>query len=69
MSEVISLGKDAHSRMTVEQAINSFKEAGFDSALIIGFNEDGDFIARSSFMSNKDVLWLLEVAKLDTMGA
>lgn len=67
MSNVVKL-KGAHSRMTVEQAINSAKELELTDVVIAGFDKDGDFCVRSSHMTRKDALWIAEYTKKHAMG-
>lgn len=57
----------AHSRMTVAQALGSAEDAGLTECVVIGYDEDGDMVIRSSGMARKDALWLLEQAKLHTL--
>lgn len=53
----------ATTTMTVEQALASAEAANLRDVLICGYDEDGDFIVRSSRMDRKDALWLAEMMK------
>jgi hypothetical protein len=66
MSNVARLPASDH--MTVEQALDYTKKDGLTEVLIIGHDADGDLIIRSSHLSRKDALWLLEQGKLHTLG-
>lgn len=61
----------ASSNMTPEQALGSalnYEAAeGLTDVLILGYNTDGNLFIRSSKMTNKDALWLLEAAKMNTI--
>lgn len=54
--------------MTVEQALAFVQRENLKDVLILGFAEDGEFVARSSNMSRKDALWLIEHGRRHTMG-
>jgi L-ascorbate metabolism protein UlaG (beta-lactamase superfamily) len=57
----------ATTTMTPEQALDSAKRLEYKDVLIIGYDDDGELLIRSSRMSRSDALWLLESAKLRTM--
>lgn len=53
---------------TVEQALSSAMQADMlEDVLIIGWLEDGSLYVRSSHMSRKDALWLVEQARIRTL--
>lgn len=54
--------------MTAEQAINSALGLDFSEVIIIGFDSEGDFLVRSSRMTNADALWLAELLKKYAMA-
>lgn len=66
MSKVVELG--AHTRMTVDQALRLVQRESPSEVLIISVGSDGSFSVRSSAMSRKDALWLLELAKDHTLN-
>ena len=57
-----------HTNMTVGQAFGTASRANLKEVIIIGYDEDGDFILNSSHMSRAEALFILEKAKLHTMG-
>lgn len=61
----IELG--AHSRMTVEEALAlSLRQSNeFQSVLIIGWDQNGEYMHRSAGLSRGDALWLVEAARQD----
>ena len=59
----------AHSRMTVGQALDSAQSAGLTECIVIGYGESGDLVVRSSGMTRRDALWILEQARLHTLEA
>jgi len=60
-AEVIELG--GHERMTPEEALSLTLRESPSEVLILFFGHAGDFGVRSSGMSNKDALWLIENAR------
>lgn len=58
---LIELG--AHERMTPSEALGlTLREEPLE-VLVLFMDHEGDLGIRSSHMSNKDALWLLEMAK------
>jgi len=53
----------ATTTFTAEQAIESAKSLNLVDVMIIGYDQEGDFVLRSSRMDRKDALWLAELAK------
>jgi hypothetical protein len=47
-----------------EQVLDAAREAGLESAVIIGFTKEGEEYFASSLADGADVLWLIERAKL-----
>ena len=60
-SNIISLPASAH--MTPEQALASMQDYTLQDVLIIGVDNDDNFLIRSSRMTKAEALWLLEKAK------
>lgn len=58
----------AASTMTPEQALNTAQKDGFRDVLIVGYDEDGSLMIRSSRMSRMDALWLAELLKRHALG-
>ncbi len=58
----------AHSRLTVQQALGTVADLTLTDVLVIGYNEEGSLIVRSSEMTREAALWLLEKAKLHALG-
>jgi len=50
------------------RVIDGAKEADLETALVIGWDEDGEFYFASSKADGGCVLWLLELAKKELMG-
>jgi len=48
---------------TVEMTLESVAEDGLIECLVLGTDADGGFVFRSSGMSNRDGLWLIEKAR------
>lgn len=57
----------ASTSMLPEQALDSAKLLGMSEVLVIGYSSDGRFVTRSSRMSRKDALWLIELARCYTL--
>lgn len=53
----------ATNTMTVEQALDSAKQADLEEVLIVGYNTDGELVVLSSRMNRRDALWLMECGK------
>lgn len=58
----------AHDRMTVDQAIGSARDTGMTECIVVGYGEGGGLVVRSSGMTRRDALWILEQAKRYTLG-
>lgn len=58
--------------MTVEQVLahcmNEAKSGMLVSALVVGLNEDGRLIIRTSEMSRETANWLMDQGKLNALG-
>lgn len=66
MGTLIELG--AHERMTVSEALELVKREDPKEVLIIFTDHEDNLGVRSSEISNKDALWLLEMAKMNLFG-
>lgn len=53
---------------TPEMALQSVASHNVSDVLIVGYDQDGDLVVRSSRMSKADALFLLEKAKEWVMG-
>ena len=64
MADLVML--NPHERMTVEECLShcALDHANFQDVMVIGFDQDGELIVRSSAMSRKDAAWML-LAALD----
>lgn len=51
------------STMTPEQALDSAKAVGYTEVLVVGYDDEGALVFRSSRMDRKDALWLAERMK------
>jgi len=51
-----------------ETVLAGATEQELDTALILGYDKDGQFYMASSSGSGSSMLWMLEVAKLHLMG-
>ncbi len=56
-----------HSRMSVTDALATSSRFNLNEVLVTGYDQDGCFVSISSSMKRKDVLWLLEQAKVILM--
>ena len=65
-AKIIELGP--HDKMNVEQTLGAAERIGFESIIIIGYDEVNDFRVLSSHMVREQALWLIEHAKLHVMG-
>lgn len=66
-ADIIELG--AHERMKPEEVEALVEREGHQEMIVLFYDANGDFGLRSSGMSNKDALWLIEEAKLRIMNA
>lgn len=60
-AEIVELG--AHPNMTPEEALSLTLREKPTEVIILFYDGEGEFGYRSSGMSNKDALWLLEHGK------
>lgn len=51
----------------VSKVLKSAREAKMERIIVIGYDKYGDFYFSSSKADGGDVLWLLEVAKMELM--
>ncbi len=58
----------AHPNMTVDQALGVAMRDDLQDVIILGYDQGGDLIIRSSHIKRADALFLIEKAKLHTMG-
>lgn len=54
--------------MTMERFKKCVVEEEFSDAIVLGFDMEGNFVTRSSKISRRDALWLIEQAKLSILG-
>lgn len=65
MADIIDLGFGRNrSPEELEQIV---RDDGCEEVLVLAYDSEGEFVLRSSGMSNKDALWLLEEAKRKIM--
>lgn len=59
MAEVVHLG--AHDRMTVADCVGvvSREAPAWKDILVLGYDEDGELVVRSSHLERKEAVWLL----------
>ena len=69
-SNVTKLPPSSH--YTVEQVLTKVledsKEGLVKDVMIIGWSDEEQFIVRSSYMTRRDALWLLEQGKIHTLN-
>lgn len=60
----------AQTGMTVEQCLSycSLEQKTYTDVMILAYDVNGELITRSSNITRADALWLLEQAKLHTLG-
>ena len=63
MSNVTVLNTVTRLDIPVERVLSSAQEKGLESAVVIGWDADGDFYFASSVSDGAETLWLLEIAK------
>lgn len=66
MTKVVELGP--RSNMTPEEALALCSREQWKEVLIIGFDENDDFRARSSNMTRRDALWASEMLRNWAIG-
>jgi len=66
VAEIIELG--AHERMTPEEALSLTIREQPKEVLVLFFDAEDDFGLRSSNMSRKDALWLIELARQEILS-
>ena len=54
--------------MTVDQALGTAGDAGLTECIVVGYDDEGHMVIRSSGMSRRDAVWILEQAKRHAMG-
>jgi hypothetical protein len=60
---VIELDNVTKLDLPPERILNKALEADLASAVVIGWDQDGDFFFAGSIASGPETLWLLELAK------
>lgn len=68
MSNVVKWKMPVDANMTMKRFKKSVSEEDFKEAIVVGYDADGDLVIRSSKMSRRDALFLLEQAKMHTLG-
>lgn len=63
MAEIITLDLITKLDIPVERVIDGAKKADLETAVVIGWDKDGEFYFASNKADGADVLWLLEQAK------
>lgn len=58
----------ASATLTPEQALDSARLANLRDVLVVGYNEHGGMVFRSSRMSRADALWLAEKMRAWALG-
>lgn len=66
VAEIIELG--AHERMTPEEALSLTIREQPKEVLVLFFDAEDDFGLRTSNMSRKDALWLIELARQEILS-
>lgn len=68
MSNVVELDTVTTIPVPAERILKKAMAEGLDTAVVIGWDKDGDFYLASSKPDGPDVLWLLEVAKKELLS-
>jgi len=53
----------------IKQVVNDEAAENLESAIVIGWDKDGDFYFDSTLAAGPEVLWLLEICRLSLMKA
>ena len=66
-AKVVELG--AHAHMTPEQALGLCAREEWDQVIIVGYHKgDPSFVVRSSHLTRAEAVFLLEQARLHSLG-
>ena len=65
MSDIISIG--GHSKMTPAEALDVASRIDWENIVIIGSDENENYVLHCSEMTRAQILYFLETAKLDMM--
>jgi len=68
-AEIIELDIVTSLDIPVERILRKASEAGLESVVVIGWDEDGDLYFASSVASGPEVVWLLEKTKANLLVA
>jgi hypothetical protein len=68
-AEIIELDVVTSLDIPVERVLRKAREAGLESVVVIGWDEDGDLYFASSLASGPEVVWLLEKTKANLLVA
>jgi hypothetical protein len=68
LDNITRLRPPAHTGMSVPMALESAKLADLQDVLIVGYDQEGNLIVRSSAMSRRDALWLAVKAQQHALG-
>lgn len=63
MAEIITLDVITKLDIPVERVIDGAKKADLETAVVIGWDKDGEFYFASNKADGGEVLWLIEKAK------
>jgi len=69
MGEVVELDIVSSLDIPVGRILQRAKDAGLDTAIVIGWDRDGELYFASSVASGPEVLWLIEKTKANLLVA
>lgn len=69
MTNVIKFTGVTRLDLTPERVLDAAKESRLGGVVVMGFDEDGEFYAASSYADGGTVMWLLEKCKHSLLGA
>jgi len=67
MGEVIELNTITYLDIPAERVLNSALKKDLESAVVLGYDKEGNFYFASSIANGPDVLWLMEKLKLELL--
>ena len=64
MGDVVNLNAITVNDIPAERVLNGALEANLDSAIVLGYTEDGNLYFASSKADGGEIMWLMETVKI-----
>lgn len=69
IAKVLQFPEATTAEKTLMEALDMYKANDLPDVVVVGYDSDGHLVIMSSgALTNKDVLWMMETAKLRVLG-